>query len=195
MLTAGGQGLEFKSGDQGSRNWGFWGLKVEDSGWGLGCWNNPFLHLSFLPRTSGLFLLSSVFFCLFVFLTILEKRHCSAFPLFHIIFSQYVPILPLSLQNAESTFIRRRTLLLSQWDVGQPCSVRGHLHLPAQVTQAVKNLPAMRETWVRSLGLEDLLEEGMATHFSIPAWKIPMGRGAWQATVHGVTKNWTQLSN
>ena len=55
----------------------------------------------------------------------------------------------------------------------------------------VKNLPAMRETWVRSLDWEDALEEGMATHSSIPAWRIPMDRGAWWATVHGVTKGWT----
>ena len=57
------------------------------------------------------------------------------------------------------------------------------------VTQLVKNLPAMQETWVRSLGWEDPLEEGMATHSSILAWRIPMERGAWQATVHGVTKS------
>ena len=37
----------------------------------------------------------------------------------------------------------------------------------------VKNLPAVRETWVRSLGWEDALEEGMATHSSILAWRIP----------------------
>ena len=37
----------------------------------------------------------------------------------------------------------------------------------------VKNLPTMQETWVRSLGRADPLEKGMATHFSIPAWKIP----------------------
>ena len=37
----------------------------------------------------------------------------------------------------------------------------------------VKNLPAMQETWVRSLGLEDPLEKGMATHSSILAWRIP----------------------
>ena len=37
----------------------------------------------------------------------------------------------------------------------------------------VKNLPAMQEMWVRSLGLEDPLEEGMATHSSILAWEIP----------------------
>ena len=41
------------------------------------------------------------------------------------------------------------------------------------MTQTVKRLPAMRETWVRSPGWEDLLEKEMATHFSILAWKIP----------------------
>ena len=46
------------------------------------------------------------------------------------------------------------------------------------VVQLVKNLPAMQETWVRSLGWEDLLEEGVATHSSILAWRIPMDRGA-----------------
>ena len=63
------------------------------------------------------------------------------------------------------------------------------------VSQMVKNLPAMRETSVRSLGWEDPLEEGMATHPSILAWRIPMDRGAWRATVHGVTKSWTRRSN
>ena len=57
------------------------------------------------------------------------------------------------------------------------------------------NPPAMWETWVRSLGWEDLLEEGMSTHFSILAWRIPMDRGAWWATVHGVAKSRTQLSD
>ena len=42
----------------------------------------------------------------------------------------------------------------------------------------VKNLPTMQETWVQSLGWEDPLEEGMATHFSIPAWRKPTDRGA-----------------
>ena len=41
------------------------------------------------------------------------------------------------------------------------------------VAQLFKNLPAMRETWVQSLGWEDLLEKGMATHSSILAWEIP----------------------
>ena len=48
------------------------------------------------------------------------------------------------------------------------------LHVVASlVAQLVKNPPAMRETWVRSLGWEDSLEKGMATHFSILAWRIP----------------------
>ena len=59
----------------------------------------------------------------------------------------------------------------------------------------VKNLPAMQETRVRSLGREDPLEKGMATHSSILAWRIPMDRGAWWATVHGVAKSRTQLSD
>ena len=52
----------------------------------------------------------------------------------------------------------------------------------------VKNLPAMQETLVQSLGQEDPLEKGMATHSSILAWRI-----LW--TDHGVTKSWTQLSD
>ena len=52
----------------------------------------------------------------------------------------------------------------------------------------------MWETCVRSQGWEDSLEEGMATHCSILAWRIPMNRGAWWATVHGVPKTWTRLS-
>ena len=63
------------------------------------------------------------------------------------------------------------------------------------VTQMVKNQPAMWETWVRSLGQEDPLEEGMATHSNILAWRISMDTGAWWATVHGVTKSQTQLSD
>ena len=59
------------------------------------------------------------------------------------------------------------------------------------VAQTVKNLSAVQETWVRSLGRKDPLEEGMATLSSTLAWRIPMDRGAWQAAIHGVTKDWT----
>ena len=53
----------------------------------------------------------------------------------------------------------------------------------------------MWETWAQSLGWEDPLEEGMATHSRILAWRILVDRGAWRATVHELTKSWTRLSN
>ena len=56
------------------------------------------------------------------------------------------------------------------------------------VAQIVKNPPAMWETWVWSLGWEDPLEEGMATYFSILAWRISMDRVSWWATVHGIAE-------
>ena len=59
------------------------------------------------------------------------------------------------------------------------------------VAQLVKNPPAMQETWVLYLVSLDPLEVVMMTHSSILAWRIPMDRGAWQATVHGVAKSWT----
>ena len=59
------------------------------------------------------------------------------------------------------------------------------------VAQMVKNLPVIWETLVLSLGWEDPLEEGMAIHSSFLAWRIPMDRGVWWATVHGVTKSQT----
>ena len=52
----------------------------------------------------------------------------------------------------------------------------------------------LQELQVRSLGQEDPLEDGMATHSSILAWKIPGTKRAWRATVHKVTKSWTQLN-
>ena len=55
----------------------------------------------------------------------------------------------------------------------------------------VKNPPAILETWVQFLGWEDSLEEGVATHSSILAWRIPVDRGAWWAIVYKVTKSWT----
>ena len=57
------------------------------------------------------------------------------------------------------------------------------------VAQTVKNLPAMQKTWVRSLGWEDPLEEGMATTLQ-SCLENSMNTGARQATVHGVTKSW-----
>ena len=53
--------------------------------------------------------------------------------------------------------------------IGYPLQFSG----ASLVVQLVKNPPAMQETWVCSLGWEDLLEKGKATHSSIPAWRIP----------------------
>ena len=66
---------------------------------------------------------------------------------------------------------------------------------PSLVAQTVKILPSMWDTWVRSLGGKDPLEEVMVTHSSILVWRIPMDRGAWEATVHVVTKGRTRLSD
>ena len=57
----------------------------------------------------------------------------------------------------------------------------------------VKNLSTMPETQVQSLGREDPLEKGMATHSSILAWRILMDREAWWATAHEVSKSQTRL--
>ena len=62
------------------------------------------------------------------------------------------------------------------------------------VDQTVKNLPALREIWVLSLGWEDPLEKGMAIHSSVLAWRIPVDRGAWQLQPMG-SQSRTRLSN
>ena len=75
--------------------------------------------------------------------------------------------------------------------------------MPSQVAQSVKNLPAMRETWVHSLGQEDPLEkgkgrsprEGNGNPLQYPCLENSMDRGAWCATVHGVAKSGKPLSN
>ena len=65
------------------------------------------------------------------------------------------------------------------------------------MAQTVKHLPAiaMQEAWVRPLGQEDPLEKEMATHSSILAWRIAWTEEPWRATVHGVIKRQTQLSD
>ena len=95
----------------------------------------------------------------------------------------------------------------SSCNAGDPSSIPGLGRSPGEgigypllswasvVAQMVKNLPAMWETWDKSLGWEDALEEGMATPSSILAWRIPMDRGAWRATVHGAPKSQTQPSD
>ena len=96
----------------------------------------------------------------------------------------------------------------SACNAGDPSSILGSGSSPGEgigyplqyswaslVAQMVKNPPALWETWVQSVGWEDSLEEGMETHSSILAWRIPMNRGAWWATVHGIAKSWTKLSD
>ena len=63
------------------------------------------------------------------------------------------------------------------------------------LAQMVKNLPEMQEIWVQSLGQEDPLEKGMATHSSILAWRIPWTEEPGRLQPMGVTKSQTRLSN
>ena len=92
----------------------------------------------------------------------------------------------------------------SAGNAGDPSSIPGSGSSPREgigyplsyswtslAAQTVKNPPAMQETWVQSLGWEDPLEEGMATHSNILAWRVRMGGGTWWATVHGVANSWT----
>ena len=76
------------------------------------------------------------------------------------------------------------------WSTGEGIGYPLQYSWASLVAQSIKNLPAMGETWVQSLGWEDPLEEG-----NILAWRIPMDRGAWRVTVYGITKSRTQLSD
>ena len=91
-------------------------------------------------------------------------------------------ILPLVLRDKE------RDKLTKPKDRGLPGGYQG----ASLVAQKIKNLPTMQKT--QSLSQEDPLEKKMATHSRILAWRIK-DRGTWQATVDGMTKGWTQLSN
>ena len=64
---------------------------------------------------------------------------------------------------------------------------------PSQAAQMVKNLPAMQENWVQSLGWEDPLEKDMTIHTSILAGEFH-GQRSLAGTIHGITKNRTRLS-
>ena len=65
----------------------------------------------------------------------------------------------------------------------------------SMVAQMVKSLPAVQETQIQSLGWEYPVGKEMTTHSSILDWRIPMDRGAWWATVHGVAKRQTWLNH
>ena len=103
----------------------------------------------------------------------------------------------------------------STYKAGNPGSIPGSGRWPGEgigslhqyswaplVVQTVKNLPAMQEIWIQSLGWEDSIHRlqrspggGIATHSSILIWRILMDREAWRARVQGVTKSWTELSD
>ena len=89
-----------------------------------------------------------------------------------------------------SAMLRSSSWALTLWTSGLQITSRCPLQCfwASLVAQPVKNPPAMRETWVPSLGWEDPLEKGKATHSSILAWRIP-----WTVIVHGVTKSQTRL--
>ena len=78
------------------------------------------------------------------------------------------------MNSCTGKFPRRRDRLPTPVFLGFPDGLDG------------KNPPTIWETWVQFLGWENPLEEGVATHFSILAWRILMDRGAWRTTVHGV---------
>ena len=78
-------------------------------------------------------------------------------------------------------------LCLALWQLLYQCA--------SLVARMVKNLPAMQETRVQSLGREDPLEKGMATHSSILVWRIPETEEPGGLTVHEVAENQTRLSN
>ena len=79
--------------------------------------------------------------------------------------------------------------LYSPWNSpGQNTGVSSHYLSCCALLQTVKNPPAIQETQVQSLRLEDPLEKGMATHSSLPAQEIPWTKEPGEATAHEVTK-------
>ena len=89
----------------------------------------------------------------------------------------------------------------SACNAGDPGSIPGSGRSPGEgtgypflyswaslVAQTVKNLPAVQETWVQSLGWEDPLEKGKTPHSSVLAWRIPLDRGAWQIMSIGLQR-------
>ena len=137
-------------------------------------WNVPILSPIFW-RNSLVF----PFYCFSLFLCIVPWKSSASVSL---LFSETLPsvgfIFPFSLAFHFSSFLNCLSGLIRQ-----PWWLRQY------------NLPGIQGTWVRSLGCKDPLEEGMATHSSILAWRIPMDRAAWWATVHGVAKSRTRLSH
>ena len=98
------------------------------------------------------------------------------------------------LENFKFTHVVHIVFLLDNTAL-ERCSICRSVYWASLVAQMVMNLPARWEIWVLFLGWEDPLKESFATHSSILTWRIHMGKGAWQATVHGVAKSQTRLSD
>ena len=105
-----------------------------------------------------------------------------------------VMVFPVVMYECESWTIKksehRRTDAFELW-----CWRRLLRVLWTARAQNIKNLPAMQETLVQSLGWEDSMEKGMVTHCSILAWRIPWTEELGGLQTTGVTKNWTHQSN
>ena len=97
--------------------------------------------------------------------------------------------LPSTLGWAEYQWKKVQTMLSMNWKLGRDLLWNGF----SQWLNGKGS--AMQETWVQFLGQEDPLAKGMATHSSYSCLENSMGKGAWQAAVCGVAKNWTQLSD
>ena len=118
-----------------------------------------------------------------------------------------MPPVPITwaLQILRSWFPRNENVYQGAYSIWSSDCNLAILDLDSLVAQRLKCLPAMRETWVRSLGWEDPLEKEMATHPSTPppvqysCLENPMDGGAWWATVHGVAESdmteWLHLFN
>ena len=88
-------------------------------------------------------------------------------------------------------------VVVTDWEVVGGTSVRksfSFFSIYLLVAQRLKHLPAMRETWIRSLGGEDPPGKGNGSPLQYSWLENPMDRGAWRATVHGVAKSRTRLS-
>ena len=74
-------------------------------------------------------------------------------------------------------------------------ALHSNIHGFSLVAQMVRNLPIMRETWVQSLGWGRSPGGGHGDLLQYSCLENPLDKGAWWATVHGITKNQTQLSD
>ena len=90
--------------------------------------------------------------------------------------------------------VKNAFLYLSDYQFKNKMKIRGNVWA-SLVAQLVKSLPAMWETQFQSMGQERSPGEGNGNPLQYSCLENPMDREAWRATVHGVAKSWTQLSD